>query len=598
MTQERSLIQDRSVLRAAWQYRLLVVGLVIIFAIGALLVSMALPPSYVARASILLESPAQQAILSEVPTASERIIQNQLEVFRSTAVAERAVQLADAEGTSISLSQLLDGIETTNVADTDMISVSFSGNSEQDALTVTSAMLDAYVEVRTEQQIQEADRVVQRLDSAEAALREDLAAIQSDIEAASAEHDFNTGINQLLTELTLIESQLSGGNLGANQRERLLERQAEIDVRLRTLQLAKEVEDENAELAQLNDSRNALFDRIEAIDLERSEVEIQAQTAGTGIAFIDEAEITNVNEGAGGFFTLGIGAFLGLLVALGWSYSLAQRRTTFEDRRQPEAILDVPLLGDIPRFGRHISGSNLPVTSDPRSPLSEAFRFAANGIELALARHEGKGVVFLSNVAGQGKTLLIANTALAASREGKKVLVMDADFGNQELTRILLGKADGPGLTEVAAEQAMLREAVQVLDVPGFGTVDVLQRGQLEDVAPEFFERESVKKVFRDLMWRYDLVLVDVPPMMQVAYTSTIAKLVEHGVLVIRKGADLDSARDLLRRARFIDVEVIGYLYNAGVSDHGRPLMGSLRNVLGDRGTGTADTRAGSESIE
>lgn len=587
-------------LRAAWQYKWMVLALVIGFAAGALLVSLALPPSYIARASILLESPEQQVILSDVPAtaAGERIIQNQLEVFRSTAVAQRAVELASDEGTEISLSQLLAGVQTTNVEDTDMISVSFSGDSEEEALTLTTTMLNAYVEVRTEQQTQAAERVIERLNSAEAALREDLSDVESQILEVEAEHNLNTQIDLLLAELSTIETQLSGGSISDGQRETLLGRQAEIDLRLRTLQLAKEVDDGRAELAELNGHRDTILGRIEAVDLERSELEIRAQTAGTGIAFVDEAQITSVSEGAGRMFTLAVGAFLGLLVALGWAYSLAQRRTTFEDRRQPEAILDVPLLGDIPRFGRNISGSNLPVRDDPGSPVSEAFRFAANGIELSLARRDGKGVVFLSNTAGQGKTLLIVNTALAAARHGKKVLIVDADFGNQEATRILLGDATGKGLTEVAAEDAMLREVVKELEVEGFGNVDVLQRGQLGDVAPEFFERESVKKVFRDLMRRYDLVLVDAPPMMQVAYTSTIAKLVENAVLVIRKGAELDSAQDLLRRARFVDVEILGYLYNSGVTDSPRPLMGSLRNVLGDRGAGAVEVRGSSDSID
>lgn len=598
MTNQQSVGQDRSVIRSAIEQKWLVIGLVVVFAIGALLISMALPRSYVARASILLESPEQQAVLSDVPTASERIIQNQLEVFRSTAVAERAVEIAAESGVEISLSRLLADAQATNVAETDMISVSFSGESEEEALAVTTAMLDAYVEVRTEQQIQEAERVIARLDSAEEALRQDLETIQEQIEIAQGDLDFNEQIDALLAELALIEAELSDDDLSGADRANLLARQAEIDVRLRTLQLAREVNSTSAELAQLTESRTATLDRIDAVDLERSELEIQAQTAGTGIAFVDEAQITSVNEGAGSLFTLAIGGLLGLLVALGWAYSLASRRTTFEDRRQPEAVLDLPMLGDIPRFGRSVSGSNLPVRDDPGSQLAEAFRFAANGIELALSRRSAKGVVFLSNVAQQGKTLLVANTALAAARYGKKVLAVDADFGNQELTRILVGEATGMGLTEVAADEALLRDVLVEVDVEGFGTVEVLQRGQLGDVAPEFFERDGVRKVLRDLMRRYDLVLVDVPPLMQVAYTSTIASIVENAVLVIRKGAELSSAQDLLRQTRFIDVEVLGYLYNAGVAESPLPLIGSLRNVLGDRAAGAVEVRGGSETVD
>lgn len=598
MTHQRPSTEDRSVLRAAWQYKWLVLALVIAFAAAALLVSSRLPGSYVARASILLEDPRAQAVLSEAPTASARNVQNQLEVFRSSIVAQRAVEIAGEQGIHIGLGQLLNRVDIVNVTNTDLISVSFSGESEQEALAVTTAMLDAYLEVGSNQRDEETDRILARLESAKEILEEELANVQIAISEIVTEHGFDTQIDRLLAELTALESQLATGNPSAEQRQTLMGRQGEIDNRLRTLELARQIDISSDAVEELNHRRNEILNRIEGLDLERSAIEIQAQTAGSGIAFVDSAQITSVSDGAGGVFTLAVGAFLGLLVGLGWAYSLSSRRTTFDDRRQPETILDVPLLGDIPKLGRGAASSQLPVRDQPLSLVSEAFRFTSNSIEVALARREGNGVVFLSNVAGQGKTLLVANTALAAAREGKSVLVVDADFGNQELTRVLLGEATGLGITEVVSQQALLRDVVRQVELPGAGTVDVLQRGHGTDTAPEFFERDLVKQMFRDLIHRYDLVLVDVPPLMQVAYTSTIAALVENAVFVIRKGAKMDSTEDMLRRARFIGVEVLGYIYNSGVSDDPRHMMGSMRNVLGDRAESTAASHTGTESAD
>lgn len=583
---------DRTVLGAAWQYKWLVLGSIAVFAALAYAATSLLPSSYVARASILLEDPEQQAVLSDAQIASDRIVQNQLEVFRSTAVAERAAELAAEGGVDVSLAGLLEGADIVNVPETDLISVSYSGASEQEALIVTTAMLDAYIETRANQRDLETARIIERLESASAAIQTDLQDLQEEISQAQADHDFDSQIDIVLTELTQIETQLSELPANSEQRADLLARVQELDLRLRTLQLAKEIGDGSVELAELSQRRGELLTRVEALELERSDVEIEAQTAGDGIAFVDETEITSVSEGPGTLFTIAIGALLGLLIGLGWAFSLSQRRTKFDDRRQAEAIFDLPLLGDIPPFGRGAS-SKLPVRETPRSPVSEAFRFASSGIELALARVDGKGVVFLSNEAGEGKTALLANTALAASRQGKQVLVVDADFGNQALTNLLLGGSDGKGLTEVAAGEALLRDVVTQLDVDGFGTVDVLQRGQLSDAAPDFFERESVKQMFRDLTVRYDIVFVDVPPLMQVAYTSTIAGIIMNAVVIIRKGTELRSAQDLMRRARFIGVDILGYLYNAGVSEGTGPLMGSMKNVLGDRSSPGAQIRSG-----
>ena len=136
---------------------------------------------------------------------------------------------------------------------------------------------------------------------------------------------------------------------------------------------------------------------------------------------------------------LAVALAAGLFAGVGLAYLLASRRRVFRDRMEPELILGVPLLADIPDFTQEGLTTLLPVRDEPRSASAEAFRFAAASLELKMNRQEAKSLAIISPTLGAGKSTVLANIALAAARQGSRVLVIDADFGNQALTTLLEG---------------------------------------------------------------------------------------------------------------------------------------------------------------
>ena len=73
---------------------------------------------------------------------------------------------------------------------------------------------------------------------------------------------------------------------------------------------------------------------------------------------------------------------------------------------------------------------------------------------------EGKLVIVTSAGVADGKTVIASNTALAAAREGKRVLLIDVDFGSQAATSLLTDIRPDAGLTEVVETGTALSEAV------------------------------------------------------------------------------------------------------------------------------------------
>jgi len=189
----------------------------------------------------------------------------------------------------------------------------------------------------------------------------------------------------------------------------------------------------------------------------------------------------------------------------------------------------------------------------------------------------------ISGGQGDGKTVVVANTGLAAARLGVKVLLIDADFGDQRLTELLSGSRDTDrGITEVVEQGVPLRGAVQRVGLTGGASIDMLSRGKTAVSAPDFFRTQAVQEVFDTLGGEYDLVLVDVPPLLHVAYASAILSYSDSPIVVVSRGGSVSSLEELAGRLTFLETDPIGYVYNrAPLRDDRAHGQGSMKDVLG-----------------
>jgi Mrp family chromosome partitioning ATPase len=61
---------------------------------------------------------------------------------------------------------------------------------------------------------------------------------------------------------------------------------------------------------------------------------------------------------------------------------------------------------------------------------------------------------------------------------------------------------------------------------------------------------------------QYDLVCVDVPPLVHVAYANTITRAVGSSVVVLRHGSRVSEAEEVKNRLALSDSSTLGYVYN------------------------------------
>ena len=180
-----------------------------------------------------------------------------------------------------------------------------------------------------------------------------------------------------------------------------------------------------------------------------------------------------------------IGFLIGIVLGAALAYARASLRRGFAHPQDPAAIYGVPLIGEIPAFAAEKTwrsngspaGRLLPMTADPHSAAAEAFRFAAGSVErIRNVRGPRLSLVFVSPLAGAGKSMIVANLALAIAEGGTRVLVVDADAADGGLTaRLLPGTPAADGFEQVLAGQQAVADCVQ--PSPLNGAVAVLGSG-------------------------------------------------------------------------------------------------------------------------
>ncbi|MBX3276989.1 MAG: polysaccharide biosynthesis tyrosine autokinase [Acidobacteria bacterium] len=204
------------------------------------------------------------------------------------------------------------------------------------------------------------------------------------------------------------------------------------------------------------------------------------------------------------------------------------------------------------RFGRRRRGYST-------NSLAEAYRGLRTSILLSSAGHAPKTMLITSSQPSEGKTTTTINTGISLAQLGASVLVIDADMRRPAAHRALRVN-QSPGLSTYLSSDARLEGLVQELSIPH---MSLLSCGPVPPNPAELLSSPRMKELLREASEKYDHVLVDSPPLMNVSDSLILATLVEGVVLVVQGGR---SSRGIVRRARMelgnIGAKIFGVVLN------------------------------------
>jgi protein-tyrosine kinase len=194
--------------------------------------------------------------------------------------------------------------------------------------------------------------------------------------------------------------------------------------------------------------------------------------------------------------------------------------------------------------------------SEPRSPISEAYRTLRTNLDFAGLDRKLQTLVITSAGVGEGKSTTLANLAVVTAQAGQKVILVDADLRRPSLHGIF-GLANDSGLTTMMMEETAL--ASPPLQDTGIEGLSLLASGPLPPNPAELMGSRRMEEVIAVLSQRASHVFFDTPPVVAVTDAAVLSTKVDGVLLVISAGKTRrEYARSAVQRLQQINARLVG----------------------------------------
>jgi non-specific protein-tyrosine kinase len=236
-------------------------------------------------------------------------------------------------------------------------------------------------------------------------------------------------------------------------------------------------------------------------------------------------------------FNAVIAAAVGLLIALGVVMVAQYLDDSLKSAEDVETVLELPTLGTIARMKNERGRSEiyrLATLLYPRSRTAESYRSLRANIEFSSLDSPIRTLLVTSAVPTEGKSVTASNLAVAFAQAGRRVLLVDADLRRPSVHGIFAAP-NHAGLTTLLRNDAVSVDAVAVpTEEP---RLSVLTSGPLPPNPAELLGSQRFRTVLERLQDRYDLVLIDSPPLKAVADPAILASFIDGTLLVVAANA-------------------------------------------------------------
>jgi capsular exopolysaccharide synthesis family protein len=189
----------------------------------------------------------------------------------------------------------------------------------------------------------------------------------------------------------------------------------------------------------------------------------------------------------------------------------------------------------------------------PGTFFAEAIRAIRLAIQRTLRVQPIKVILVTSALEGEGKTTLAANLALSLATLGIKTLLVDGDLRNPGLTRALCPHADA-GLLQVANGELPPERAILVDRSSGLSILPSPAIVKDVDTITELMFSERIVDILDYLRQRYELIIIDSPPLVPLVDGRALAELADRIILALAwdqtPGEVLSHTLDLLSPVR------------------------------------------------
>lgn len=327
---------------------------------------------------------------------------------------------------------------------------------------------------------------------------------------------------------------------------------------------------ELAKLQRISESYEKLYLLVEE---KFQEAIINEQSQPGNVIIVDQGRVSNSPSKPNRQLIMLVGLVLGLGISIGYVLTKNHFDNTV---KTPEDIQkhDINVLAWIPQIeGVETQNKDFEfiVARKPDSIPSEAFRALRTRVQFSkINRDNLKTILVTSSAPREGKTTVTVNLAGTFSHSNKKTLIVDCDLRKPRVHNIF-GANRFPGLVDYFFGQATLEEITRPSEL---NNLYYITAGTIPPNPAELLESQQMLDFLEELKAKYDIILIDSPPIIAVTDSEVLSKIVDASILVVSANtteADLmTKAVELIKNENktFIGTVLNNFSYKSGYGSY------------------------------
>jgi capsular exopolysaccharide synthesis family protein len=312
-------------------------------------------------------------------------------------------------------------------------------------------------------------------------------------------------------------------------------------------------------------------------ELERKHQEVLIQAAGRieEVTIVRPAMVpTRQVNAASNVMTVATGIIIGIVLGIVLAFVTETLDTSIGTIEDVENLLQLPVLGLIPSAEAEGKGKRkgerdrvpsqermgLVTHLEPKSVVAESYRSLRTNLQFMDVEKQGKSFLVTSSSLQEGKTFNVVNLALSMAQAGDKVLLVEGDLRRPKIAQ-MFGLDSVPGITDYVLGNYEWQDIINtitdimlgdfdmedILRTPGLDNLNIMTGGTRPPNPSEILRSSRFNEFLEEAKRKYDMVLLDSPPVLPVADATEIARTVDGVILVYEVGK---IARGVLKRAK------------------------------------------------
>ncbi len=319
------------------------------------------------------------------------------------------------------------------------------------------------------------------------------------------------------------------------------------------------------ELSQLIRDKE-VSDKIYAMLLEKHE-EARITEAGkvSSIRVIDPAKLPKSPIKPKKKLNLAIGVIIGLMLGIGLVVFLEYLDTSIKTIEDVERDINLAVLGSIPIIREKSKLKDETITSQLatnlplKSHAMEAYRSLRTNIQFTDPDKPLNTILFTSTGPGEGKTLTVSNLGIVLALSGVKTLLIDCDLRRPVLHKLFQEDKE-PGVVNILAGQSEVKSVIHKTKIDN---LHIITCGAIPPNPAEMLGSHRMKELLSELKKKFDIILLDSPPVIAVTDPVVLSSEVDGVVLVIKSGS---TSSDAVLRAKSllenVQARIVGAVLN------------------------------------